>query len=573
MSEEKFSDLLKKAASRFSGVFSGGLGVEPHSRFKIYHFLYEETDITNLFYWISLLSSAGIATLGLAQNSPAVIIGAMLLSPLMGPIIAFGLALAIGDLYLGLRAVINCVMSIFIVLMFSALITHILPFQLETVEILSRTRPNTLDLGVALLCGVIGAISVARLPIGGASMALPGVAIAVALIPPLCTAGFGIGAGLKWGIFSGAFLLFLTNLVSIVFASLAVFLLLRMGDEEEIGKIRDFIYERSQRNMVFRWLTARRSLQAFRKVGKLSNRIVILGVALVAVAIPLRLVLNQIKREVVIKKETQKAIARFLPGTTLLSKEIKIDKNETNMHFVIMGGSVSVEESVRKVEEYLGTKLEENVKVSYIEVPNKAAVASASESGHHAVPTVGTVSREMESRFFVEARRLLPAKRRSELLRIGLAVDTDASMPVMELVFLSDDRFTAGESGILESALGRTLSDPVRLNARTIPVTAALMDLSEKEQDPVVIRTLSERLSAFADGMDGLRVIPEIVMPEKLSQLKRAKAIWRSEEILKELRAVYSDLPAGEPAIGIDGLLQSPQLRLRFERINESGQK
>ncbi len=143
----------------------------------------------------------------------------------------------------------------------------------------------------------------------------------------------------------------------------------------------------------------------------------------------------------------------------------------------------------------------------------------------------------------------------------------------MELVFLSDDRFTAGESGILESALGRTLSDPVRLNARTIPVTAALMDLSEKEQDPVVIRTLSERLSAFADGMDGLRVIPEIVMPEKLSQLKRAKAIWRSEEILKELRAVYSYLPAGEPAIGIDGLLQSPQLRLRFERINESGQK
>ncbi len=290
-------------------------------------------------------------------------------------------------------------------------------------------------------------------------------------------------------------------------------------------------------------------------------------------AIPLRLVLNQIKREVVIKKETQKAIARFLPGNTLLSKEIKIEKNETNMHFVIMGGSQPVEQSIRNVEGYLRTKLEEGVNVSYIEVPNKAAVASASESGHHAVPTVGTVSREMESRFFVEARRLLPAKRRSELLRIGLAVDTDASMPVMELVFLSDDRFTAGESGILESALGRTLSDPVRLNTRTIPVTAALMDLSEKEQDPVVIRTLSERLSAFAEGMDGLRVIPEIVMPEKISQLRRAKAIWRAEEILKQLRLVCHHVQEGDPSMIDDGELQSPQLRLRFERTRAGSQK
>ena len=572
MKEEKFSDLLRKAGIRFSGLFSGGLGVEPHSRFKIYHFLYEETDVTNLFYWISLLSSAGIATLGLAQNSPAVIIGAMLLSPLMGPIIAFGLALAIGDLYLGLRAVINCVLSILAVLIFSALITHILPFQLETAEILSRTRPNTLDLGVALLCGVIGAISVARLPMGGASMALPGVAIAVALIPPLCTAGFGAGAGMKWGIFSGAFLLFLTNLISIIFASLVVFLLLRMGDEEEIEKIRDFIYERSQRNMVFRWLTARRSLQTFRKVGKLSNRIVILGVALVAIAIPLRLVLNQIKREVVIKKETQKAITRFLPGTTLLSKEIKIEKDEINMHFVIMGGSAPAEESVRRVEEYLGTKLEEKVKVSYMEVPNKAAMTSASESGHHAMPTVGTVSREMDSRFFSEARRLLPGRRESELFRIGLALGDRPSRPVMEMVFLSDDRFTAGESDILESALERALSDRISLNARTIPVTAGVVDLTEKEKGPD-IQAMSERLLAYADGIEGLRVVPEILMPEKISQLKRAKAIWRSEEILKDLRAVCPYIPGGDPVIVSEGGLQSPVLRLRFERSGFEGQK
>jgi len=572
MSEEKFSELLKKGASRLSGVFSGGLGVEPHSRFKIYHFLYEETDITNLFYWISLLSSAGIATLGLAQNSPAVIIGAMLLSPLMGPIIAFGLALAIGDLYLGLRAVINCVISITVVLVFSALITYILPFQLETAEILSRTRPNTLDLGVALLCGIIGAISVARLPIGGASMALPGVAIAVALIPPLCTAGFGVGAGLKWGIFKGAFLLFLTNLVSIVFASLVVFLLLRMGDEEEIDKIRDFIYERSQKNRIFRWLSARRALRTFRKVGKLSNRIVIIGAVLIAIAIPLRSVLNQIKREVVIKKETQKAIARFLPGATLLSKEIKIEKDETNMHFVIVGGSAPVEESIRKVEEYLRTKLEEMVKVSYIEVPNKAAVASAGESGHYADLNLGSFSRELDSRFFSEAKKLLPAKRAGELLRIGLSSDRNSSRPVVEMIFLSDDKFTEGESGILESALERTMSAHIRLAARTVPVTADLIDLSEKGTPPD-LRAVAEKMSAYTDGIDGLAAVPELSVPEKISQLKRAKAIWRAGDILTELRSAYPELPTGDPAIVTETDLQSPVLRLRFERVRPGAQK
>lgn len=303
MNLKELLENFKKVNSALSVFFAEELEVEPHSKFKIYRFLYEETDLTHLFYWISLVSSAGIATLGLAQNSPTVVIGAMLLSPLMAPIIAFGLALAIGDLYLGLRAVVNCVVSIALVLLFSAFVTYLLPFQFETSEILARTKPNTLDLGIALFCGIIGAISVARMHVGAISMTLPGVAIAVALIPPLCTAGYGLGANFKWSIFFGAFLLFLTNFVSIVFSSLVIFLMLKMGGAEEIEKIRDFIAERSQKNWLFSWISTRTYLRPFKKVGKLSNRFIIIGAALVILVFPLSAILNQIKREFVIKRE------------------------------------------------------------------------------------------------------------------------------------------------------------------------------------------------------------------------------------------------------------------------------
>jgi len=98
------------------------LRIDPLNRPRVYEQVYETADFTNLHYWLGIVFLAGIATLGLVQNSPAVIIGAMLISPLMGPIMAAGLGLAVGDFYLALKAIGTLVASIAVAVALSALI-------------------------------------------------------------------------------------------------------------------------------------------------------------------------------------------------------------------------------------------------------------------------------------------------------------------------------------------------------------------------------------------------------------------------------------------------------------------
>ena len=207
------------------------LDVKTQDQPKVYADIGEAASISNLGYWLAIVFSAGIATFGLVLNSPAVIIGAMLISPLMGPIMATGLALAAGDFYLCFKALLNLFASVCLAVSLSAGIVWLLPFHSVTGEILSRTNPTLLDLGIALFSGLAGSVAVCRSNSGGVTT-LPGVAIAVALMPPLCAVGFGLGTGVDLRIMEGAGLLFLTNLVAIVASALLVFLLTGMNSPE-----------------------------------------------------------------------------------------------------------------------------------------------------------------------------------------------------------------------------------------------------------------------------------------------------------------------------------------------------
>lgn len=160
--------------------------------------------------------SAGIAILGLLLSSPAVVIGAMLLSPLMGPIVGLGFALATADYRWMRQTGLSLAWGSLLAVTFTALIVALSPLQEITSEIAARTRPNLFDLLVAVFSGLAGAYALIR----GKEGAVVGVAIATALMPPLATVGFGL-ATLNWTVFSGALLLFVTNFVAIaLFAAL-----------------------------------------------------------------------------------------------------------------------------------------------------------------------------------------------------------------------------------------------------------------------------------------------------------------------------------------------------------------
>jgi len=161
--------------------------------------------------------SAGIAILGLLQNSPAVIIGAMLVSPLMGPIVALGMSLSTIDYAQLRRSLAALAVGVPLALLFTALLVWASPLQLVTSEILARTEPNFLDLVVALLSGLAGGYAT----VNRKGEAIVGVAIATALMPPLAVVGFGLATGNR-AISGGALLLFMTNLLAIALSVAAV---------------------------------------------------------------------------------------------------------------------------------------------------------------------------------------------------------------------------------------------------------------------------------------------------------------------------------------------------------------
>lgn len=173
---------------------------------------------TSTFYTLVVLSSL-IASLGLLQNSAAVIIGAMLIAPLMAPLMGFALGLTQGKPYLMRRAAGTIAKAIVLVLAITALLGFIWPVKNPTDEMLARGVPSLLDLLVAVFSGTVGAYALARKEV---SSTLAGVSIAAALMPPLCTVGMAYAAG-ESALANGAFLLFLTNIVSISLAAAGVF--------------------------------------------------------------------------------------------------------------------------------------------------------------------------------------------------------------------------------------------------------------------------------------------------------------------------------------------------------------
>ncbi len=169
--------------------------------------------------WI-LVCSCILASIGLNTNSTAIIIGAMLISPLMSPILGVGLSIAIHDRELLARSLRNLGLAVLISLFTSVLYFLITPLTGATEELQSRTFPTLLDVLVALFGGIAGIVAISRKE---PTNAIPGVAIATALMPPLCTAGYGL-ATLRWNYFFGAFYLFFINAV---FISLATYLIVK----------------------------------------------------------------------------------------------------------------------------------------------------------------------------------------------------------------------------------------------------------------------------------------------------------------------------------------------------------
>lgn len=251
-------------------------------------------------FLLLLVLSAAIATLGLLQDSPAVVIGAMLVSPLLGPIMGIGFGLATLESSLIKRSLVTLAAGMAVAIFVAMLIIWLSPIQDVTAELRARTQPTLLDLGVAVVGGIAGVYAIMRKLSG----VMVGVAIATALVPPLSTVGFGLATG-RFDFALGASLLFLTNTLAIAFAATIVARLNRFGPS----------------------LTPQHT--ALQVVGI----VVTLGV----LSIPLALSLNSIAREIRARSTVQSELARLMDDAGRVdSLNVRMDGEEVAIDGVVL---------------------------------------------------------------------------------------------------------------------------------------------------------------------------------------------------------------------------------------------
>lgn len=192
--------------------------------------------------WI-LICAILVASIGLNVNSTAVIIGAMLISPLMGPIIGFGLGFGIADLDLVRKSLRNLGLTTLFSILTATIYFLLTPLDQPGSELLGRTEPSLYDVLIAFFGGAAGLIAGSSKSKG---QVLPGVAIATALMPPLCTAGFGIATG-NWPFFFGAIYLYIINSVFIAFATFVMVRIMRFPMKS--------VASGDMRKRTYRWIT------------------------------------------------------------------------------------------------------------------------------------------------------------------------------------------------------------------------------------------------------------------------------------------------------------------------------
>lgn len=322
-------------------------------------------DLGGANFWI-LFCGAMLASLGLDVNSAAVIIGAMLVSPLMSPILGIGLGVGINDKSLLLLSLRNFGFAVVISLITSIAYFTITPLGEITPEILTRTSPTILDVAIAFFGGVAGIVASSR---RDKTNAIPGVAIATALMPPLCTSGFGIATG-STAILLGAFYLFFLNAV---FISLSTYVVVRIMDFPAVEMV-----DKARQARIHRWII----------------------VFVIIIMIPSAVIFYSVIDGVRIKKKIDKFIKYNVEDayTNVLRWEA-IKSDSGNVVKIFTAGSKTSDEKKARVESrFRNLKLEGyHVRLIHLNFTEEERQQITSEAASYALSTITLRQRLIES--------------------------------------------------------------------------------------------------------------------------------------------------------------------------------
>lgn len=462
------------------------VGVTPETRMASARSMLERHGTDRFGYWLQLVLSMGIALYGLVLDSAGVVIGAMLVSPLMGPLVEIGMGLVVGSPLLVVHSLLRTGLSTVVVVALSAVLTLALPYHQVTTELVARTSPTLLDLYVACFCALAAAYTTVRRGTDTVTAAA-GTAISIALVPPLCVVGWGLGSH-DARVWKGAMLLFTANFCAIILFSVVVFLLLAF-DTVDVGAL-----ERDAGRVPTR--IDRVAAQLRHLFGSKYSHVLRLLMPLAlaaAVFVPLRSALNEVAWTVKTRGAVQNILDGLPPAKRALRTLVSVDRHAVSIRLLVVGDAKAAADVKRELETRVAAVAGVVPSIEVTAVADADAVRVATENMVMPPPTAtppkpdpALVAHAVEARL----RSVWPATAVGELLAWRLVVRSTGEVAIQVVHFGA----ALGKAG--ETLLAVALSEDIDRK-----LTVEDIALSESRVAAAAERGL-EWLPALASAVD-----------------------------------------------------------------------
>ena len=490
------------------------LGCETSARERIIHGMLRREPGEVGGYWLQLVVAVAIASLGLVLGSTAVVIGAMLIAPLMSPILRLGMGLAVGSPFLVLRSSGRILASIALAVGCSTLLTLLLPFHETTAEIAARTAPTVLDLLTAAFCALAGVYATMR-PSSDVASTAAGTSIGISLVPPLCASGYGVGTG-AWSIASGAALLFLTNFVAIVVVASVMFAAAGFGqasvqrlEQEELGRGSGAQF-------------TGRLAKAFASRGGWWMRLAMPLALLIVVYLPLRKALDDLAWQFKVRSTVDAAVSK-LP-VRVVQSSIRMEGGQIDLGLLLLGNAAQAQHC-RALLTQLLTEAGLYPRLEIAAVPDARAFAGLeAKLRTNMVPTVAPPPPDplagldgSRNAVWTTVEHRWPGRTAGRLLSVTM--DAGGASELRLRVTHLGTNLDAVAQEALELALGRDLGRDVKLIDEALPAAEIAID---HDAAPLQLVQLARSLELAAASPE---LTTCVVQPEaKVSRRSQATA-------------------------------------------------
>jgi potassium/hydrogen antiporter len=472
---DEFSD--EPAPTNLTDWFARLFGLRRADREVEYIEMIRASYLSEPLFWVQAALGAAICALGLILNETAIVIGGALIVPLVRPVIATGLALAAGDLYLLAKLVTKLVLFSVMVVAISAALIDLLPFGVTTAEIADRASPTILDFLVALFGGMSGAalISVRR----RAFHYLPGAVIAITLLPALCVMGFGLGASLSGPIFRGGALQFTANLFAAVLGAAAVLTMAGVQQAAQCPSVRQWKEEELQAPFAQAFFGRLHLRGVIGRSGTLRARLVVVGVFLLSLLIPLQLAFNQLKQEFRTRQAISRAQTIFdVPSrSTVLSSAFTLAGDGVDVRLQVATNELFGDDDIKRFEERVFDQAGRRVRLELVQTLGDIGKADTIRrlltARAPAAPPIParSVFGSLQDLGSTVRRILNDMPLPERVAVIGVRGEFAAAAgPAVEVVYLADTELGPDARSMLVKLLAaRTFISPDRIAVRRVP--------------------------------------------------------------------------------------------------------